>query len=252
MQTPARRSSRARRAGASSRTASPRSQPRARPAPAPAGPATRTTLRTRSRRTSRTRSSGSGTPSPTAPCNRSASAATKARRRARPARGGKRPSRMTPSTARAPPTPTSEAALPRLEPQRHAVVEGDLLAGLDRPQRDEIEGERREVADERAVRRRGVVDEARVAERDRGPALLAIEVLADRAGLLQKDVVSDVRRIDGAALFMRDDQHRRTLDERALLDPAVGDDAAPAPLEFHDPQLRPLPAQHREIARPAA
>src|SRR3954471_12623842 len=159
---------------------------------------------------------------------------------------------MTPSMERAPRTPTSEAALPRLEPQRHAVVESDLLAGLDRPQRHEIEGERREVADERAVRRRGVVDEARVADRNRGPALLPIEVLADRAGLPQKDVVSDVRRIDRAALFVRDDQHRRTLDKRALLDPAVGDDAAPAALEFDDPQRRPLPAQHREIARPAA
>src|SRR4051812_28647780 len=159
---------------------------------------------------------------------------------------------MTSSMERAPRTPTSEAALPRLEPQRHAVIEGDLLAGLDRPQRHEIEGERREVADERAVRRRGVVDEARVAERNRGPALLPIEVLADRAGLPQKDVVSDVRRIDGAALFVGDDQHRRTLDERALLDPAVGDNAAPAALKFHDPQRRPLPAMHREIARPAA
>src|SRR5215213_8109968 len=128
----------------------------------------------------------------------------------------------------APRTPTSEAALPRLEPQRHAVVEGDLLAGLDRPQRDEIEGERREVADERAVRRRGVVDEARVAERNRGPALLPIEVLADRAGLPQKDVVSDVRRIDGAALFMRDDQHRRTLDERARRARSPRPAAAPA------------------------
>jgi hypothetical protein len=91
------------------------------------------------------------------------------------------------------------------------------------------------VADELAIRRRGVVHEARVPERDGGAPLLLVEILADGAGLPQEDVVADVGGIDRGAVRVRDDQHRRALDEFARLDRPFRDDPAPTRSEIDHP-----------------
>src|SRR5215218_9926007 len=75
------------------------------------------------------------------------------------------------------------ARLLRREPERHLIVDGELLAGLDGAQRDEVDDEIVDVPDELAVRCEGVVEEAREPKRDGRAALVLVEVLLHRAVL---------------------------------------------------------------------